>query len=258
MNLRQSSLSLLLSMAAFGVIASTLDSAQSIQSKTNASSAASQKRIDFSAENTLSLKREVEQLEEEIKNLDIYQSHLSALIESQNQEVINISSQIDEIKTTREGLVPLMYQMIAGLRTVIEKDIPIKQAQREARVVKLETLMTRADVSDAEKYRRILEAYQIELDYGTKLGWYQGKIEVENMAREVDILHLGRVSLVARSLNRTKFWSWNQGEKRWQRLDNSIKSDLDKAFDIATKQTSPSLVVLPVSTHVKQGDSDEI
>lgn len=112
--------------------------------------------------------------------------------------------------------------------------------------------MTRADVSDAEKYRRILEAYQIELDYGTKLGLYQDQITVDAGSREVDILHLGRVSLVARSLNGTKFWSWNQSDKQWQSADSSMKSELDKAFNIAAKQAAPSLITLPVSLNVAE------
>ncbi|MFN3015225.1 DUF3450 domain-containing protein [Vibrio coralliilyticus] len=252
MNLFKTSLALMVATAGFSATASSLDSAQSIQSKTNSSSAASQKRIDVSAENTLSLQAEIEQLQEEVKNLEVYRSHLTALVKSQEQEAGNLENQIDEIKTTRQGVVPLMYQMIAGLKASIADDMPIKQEQRQERVAKLEKMMTRADVSDAEKYRRILEAYQIELDYGTKLGLYQDQIAVSEGSREVDILHLGRVSLVARSLNGTKFWSWNQSDKQWQSVDSSMKSELDKAFNIAAKQAAPSLITLPVSLNVAE------
>ena len=62
MNLFKTSLALMVATAGFSATASSLDSAQSIQSKTNSSSAASQKRIDVSAENTLSLQAEIEQL----------------------------------------------------------------------------------------------------------------------------------------------------------------------------------------------------
>ncbi|MCG9678815.1 MULTISPECIES: DUF3450 domain-containing protein [Vibrio] len=252
MNLFKTSLALMVTAVGFSAAASSLDRAQSIQSKTHSSSAASQKRIDVSAENTLSLQAEIEQLQEEVKNLDVYRSHLTALVESQQQEANRLESQIDEIKTTRQGVVPLMYQMLSGLQALIADDVPIKQAQRQERVAKLEKMMTRADVSDAEKYRRILEAYQIELDYGTKLGLYQDQIAVNDGEREVDILHLGRVSLVARSLNGTKFWSWNQSEKQWQSVDSSMKSELDKAFNVAAKQVAPSLITLPVSLNVAE------
>ncbi|MDA0147632.1 DUF3450 domain-containing protein [Vibrio sp. LaRot3] len=247
MNLIKSSLALIVAAAIAPVHASSLDNAQAIQSKTNSASVASQKRIDKSADNTLSLSAEIEQLQEEVKNLEVYQSHLTALIENQQQEVSSIDAQIKDIKLTRQGVVPLMYQMVDGLKTIVANDTPIKKQQREERIAKLESLMTRADVSDAEKYRRILEAYQIELDYGTKLGVYQGQITTDGEAREADILHLGRVALVARSLNGNHYWAWQRSTSDWQSVDSSQKSELDKAYAIASNQVAPSLITLPVS-----------
>lgn len=253
MNLMKTSLALILATSASTTMAAnSLDSAQSIQSKTNAASASSQKRIDVSAEKTLTLKAEIEQLEEEVKNLKVYRDHLTALVASQDQEVASLDSQIEEIKSTRQGIVPLMYQMVDGLKQIVAQDVPIKLVQRQERIAKLESMMTRADVSDAEKYRRILEAYQIELDYGTKLGLYQGKISVNDESREADVLYLGRISLVARSLNGSKFWSWDQKSNQWLNVDASLKSELDKAFSIAAKQTAPSLITLPVSLKVAE------
>jgi hypothetical protein len=253
MNLLKTSLALAISMMATSSIASSLDQAQAIQNKTNNASAASQKVIDKSAETSLALKAEIERLQEEVKNLEIYHDHLAALVESQNKEADSINAQIDEIKYTRQGVVPLMYQMIDGLQVLVEKDVPIKKEQRLERVEKLKAMMTRADVSDAEKYRRILEAYQIEMDYGIKLGVYQGRIELsDSKVIEAEVLHLGRASLVARNLNGTQYWSWNQVANQWQAQDASMKSDLDKAFDIASQQAAPSLITLPVSLTVAE------
>ncbi|WP_418114212.1 DUF3450 domain-containing protein [Vibrio scophthalmi] len=247
MNLFKTSLAIVISAAISPVSASSLDSAQAIQNKTNSASVASQKRIDNSADTTLRLQAEIEQLEEEVKNLEVYQKHLSALIVNQEQEMANINAQVQEIKVTRQGVVPLMYQMVEALQQRIEADAPIKKQQRFERIEKLQTLMTRADISDAEKYRRILEAYQIEMDYGTKLGLYQGKITLAGEKREADILHLGRIALVARSLNGNTFWAWDKQANDWVNVDSSAKADLDKAYAMAAKQTAPSLITIPVS-----------
>ena len=248
MNFLKTSLALVMSATLSTAYASGLDDAQAIQNKTNNASSASQKKINTSAEATITLKAEIEQLEEEVKNLNVYRDHLAALVENQNQEAVSLEAQIDEIKYTRQGVVPLMYQMIEGLKTIVDQDKPIKHTQRLERIEKLESVMTRADVSDAEKYRRILEAYQIELDYGTKLGVYQGQINLDNnRVIEADILYLGRISMVARNLNGSTFWAWDQNQHVWQVLDSSMKSELDKAYAIATKQAAPSLITLPVS-----------
>ncbi|WCE28853.1 DUF3450 domain-containing protein [Vibrio sp. SCSIO 43137] len=229
------------------VSASDVDSALAVKSTTNAASASSQKRIDKSAEKSLQIQAELEQLQQEVDNLRVYQDHLNGLVNSQQQEVTSLETQIEEIKSTRQGIVPLMYQMIASLKSNLAGDIPLKTEQRTARIAKLEAMMKRADVSDAEKYRRILEAYQIELDYGTKLGLYQGQISAQGKTLEADILHLGRISLVARSLNGLHYWSWDANNRQWNTLDTSLKGNLDKAYSIAAKQAAPALVTLPLS-----------
>lgn len=260
MNLLKTSLPLIVAACCTPVQANsldtahTLDKARAIESKTNAASARSQKSIDSSANETLSLKAEIEQLQEEVDNLEVYRNHLAALVDNQNQEAGSLHLQIDEIKYTRQGVVPLMYQMIEGLADIVTNDRPIKPKLRAERIAKLNNMMKRADVSDAEKFRRILEAYQIEMDYGTKLGSYQGEIMLSSTKTiDADILYLGRISLVARNLQGDKFWAWNQASKQWQLLDSSANSDLDKAYAIASKQAAPSLITLPVS--IVQGDS---
>ena len=235
------------------VYASDLGTAQAIQNKTNTASAQSQTRISHSADSTLSLRSDIEQLEEEVKNLDVYRKHLEALVKDQHSELSNIDQQISDIEQTRQGVVPLMYKMIDGLKQTVKNDKPIRIEQRNLRIEKLETMMTVANVSDAEKYRRILEAYQIELDYGIKLGVYQGKITLDDdKTIEVNILYLGRISLIARNFNQDKYWAWEQKEKAWTLLDSSLNSDLNHAYAVANKDVAPSLLTLPVSLNITE------
>lgn len=252
MNLKKSSLALIMIGMSAGAQADSLDTARTIESKTNAASAYSQKKIDKSAQAALAMKAEVEMLQEEVKNLEVYRDHLARLVASQDAEVDSLNQQIVGIQETRQGVVPLMYKMIDGLKQIVATDKPIRQQQRLARVAKLELMMAQADVSDAEKFRRILEAYQIEMDYGTKLGVFQGQVALSDQESiEADQLYLGRISLVARSLDGTRYWAWNDTSDNWQSLDSQMAAGVDKAFAIATKQAAPSLVTLPVSVNVE-------
>ncbi|WEM45692.1 DUF3450 domain-containing protein (plasmid) [Photobacterium sp. DA100] len=251
MNIKKTSLALLVLSLTAGVQASTLGEARNLESSMNAASASSQEKIDRSAEATLSMKAEIEQLQEEVKNLQVYHDHLANLVLSQNLEKASLNQQIEGIKDTRQGIVPLMYSMLDGLKINVELDKPIRKEERLERIQKLEKMMVQADISDAEKYRRILEAYQIELDYGTKMGIYQGQVALESGVLEADMLYLGRVSLVARSLDGKNYWSWNEKEFVWQSLDHAFASDINKAFAIASKQAAPSLITLPVSVNVE-------
>ena len=238
---------------AMAVSASDLSSAQEIQNKTTNASAQSQARISRSADSTLSLRADIEQLDEEVKNLEVYAKHLTALVEDQHSELSNIDQQISDIEQTRQGVVPLMYKMIDGLKQTVKNDKPIRIEQRNLRIEKLETMMTVANVSDAEKYRRILEAYQIELDYGIKLGVYQGKVTLDDdKTIEANILYLGRISLIARNFNQDKYWAWDQKEKAWTLLDSSLNSELNHAYAVANKEVAPSLLTLPVSLNITE------
>ncbi|PKH06995.1 DUF3450 domain-containing protein [Moritella sp. Urea-trap-13] len=242
------------------VLAQASDSAQAIehaQAQThnmNNRAATSQLNIDSSADRTLSMQAEIERLQEEVDNLAVYRNHLAKLVNNQNQELSSLDEQLAGIKSTRQGIVPLMYKMITGLEDIINTGKPIKKPQRLARLDKLNAMMGQADVSDAEKYRRILEAYQIEIDYGTKLGVYQGEIALASIGQSitVDLLHLGRIAFVARSLDSQHYWQWHDERQEWVTISEHT-DDIDKAFKMANKQIAPSLIYLPVTTAQRVG-----
>lgn len=237
---------LLLSLS-FWTQANSIDSARMIENKANKTAISSQQKIDESAQATLNLKAKIEQLSEEVNNLTIYREHLSRLVTDQNLEVSSLNEQIQGIQETRQGVVPLMYKMIDELQVIIAQDKPLKSEQRLARISKLKVMMSQANISDAEKYRRILETYQIEMDYGNKLGRYQGEIQLSAEQRiEADLLYLGRIALLARSLDRQQYWSWNVANKQWQSVDIDAEQ-IDIAFSMAAKQSTPDLINLPIS-----------
>ncbi|EOD79868.1 TonB system biopolymer transport component [Grimontia indica] len=233
--------------------ATDIDKAAAIETQTVKAAAASQQRIDVSDEQAQSTKAEIEKLKREIENLTLYRNHLKSLVENQEQEQASLNQQLEEIAQTRQGIVPLMYRMIDDLDVWVSQDLPIKSAQRQNRVDGLKTLMTRADVADAEKFRRILEAYQIELDYGAKLGIYQETLPLDGVERDVDILHLGRLSLVARSLNGDAFWFYEQSTTKWLPVDKRAYEAIQQAFDVANKKQPPTLMALPLSISMVKG-----
>ena len=73
--------------------------------------------------------------------------------------------------------------------------------------------MGRADVSTSEKYRLILEAYQIELDYGQTIEAYEGRLGTGADARTVEFARLGRVSLMYRTLDGVETGYWDATQK---------------------------------------------
>ncbi|WP_035024220.1 DUF3450 domain-containing protein [Enterovibrio calviensis] len=231
----------------FPVVANTLDTAASIEAKTLQSAVASQQRIDVSDDRAQKMKAEIALLQQDVDNLSVYRTHLQNVTHDQSLEEANLNQQLEDINQTRQGIVPLMYMMIDGLKLWVDTDLPIKAAHRQKRVDSLISMMSMSDVSDAEKFRRILEAYQIELDYGSKLGSYQETIVLDGVSRDVDILHLGRISLLARRLDGKAFWFFNKDQSMWHPVTSSDHESLELAYQVANKKSAPTLLTLPLS-----------
>lgn len=227
--------------------AEPLAQSQRVESQAIDAAKRSQDTIDQSSDRAFELQREIEILMQEVESLEVYRDHLSRMIDSQQLEIDSFHQQLDEIGATRQGVVPLMYRMLAALETHIENDRPIRPAARAQRLEQLNAMMAQADVSDAEKYRRILEAYQIELDYGSKLGSYQGELEVAGERLQVEQLYLGRAVLLARSLDQQQYWTWDQASGQWQAMDRAAGLKADQAYALARQSVAPSLLELPVS-----------
>ena len=103
--------------------------------------------------------------------------------------------------------------------------------------------MERADVSLAEKYRRVLEAYQVETEYGRTIEAYQDEIVLEDATRTVNFLRIGRVGLYYLTLDGKEAGVWEQG---WHTLDDGYRQAIDKGLKVAKKQLPPDLLVLPL------------
>ena len=63
-------------------------------------------------------------------------------------------------------LLPLLLRMIKVLEEFVLLDAPFLKEERIARVELIKNMMDRPDVSLSDKYRHIMEAYQIEMEYG--------------------------------------------------------------------------------------------
>ncbi|MFA0083240.1 DUF3450 domain-containing protein [Vibrio breoganii] len=236
----------------------TLQESQNIETQITQGAAKTQNSVAKSSDKAMQLEADIAGLKQEVHNLSVYNSHLEGLIASQGKELEGFDAQLSQIDDTRQSIVPLMYEMLEGLEKLNAEDRPIRTEARAKRLDSLNEMMTQADVSDAEKYRRILEAYQIEMDYGTKMGAYSGTIAVDGKDIIAEQLYLGRISLVARSNDRQNYWAWNDNTKSWVAQGSGVGREIDKAFDMAAKHASPSLLELPVSlTQVDSVNGEE-
>jgi len=194
---------------------------------------------------------QVKALNAEAQSLELYSQYLDRLLIDQNKEKASLTTQIKSVQDTRQGLVPLMVRMLDNLEQFIELDSPFLAQERQTRLTQLKTMMTKADVSEAEKFRRLLESYHIEAEYGSKMGEYQGPLNVNGVERTVNYFYLGRIVFVAVSLDGKNVWAWDRASNQWLGIDATYASDIEKAIRIAKKTDIPALLRLPLLSEAK-------
>jgi hypothetical protein len=183
---------------------------------------------------------------DQIDSLRIYNQQLEELLAAQEREISSLENQIENITIVERQIMPLMKRMIDTLEKFVELDVPFLLEERKNRVSGLKELMARADVTVAEKYRRLMEAYQIENEYGRTIETYRGELDLDGAQLTVDFLKIGRIALVYRSLDGERLGAWDSAGGAWTTLGGSYRSSIQQGLRIAKKQVAPDLITMPV------------
>ncbi len=158
----------------------------------------------------------------------------------------NYVEQLDQFALIERGIVPLMLDSIDTLDKFIDLDVPFLLEERKARVARLRTIMNLSDVTVSEKYRQIMDAYQIETTYGRDIEAYTGLLEIGGVSRQVDFLRIGRTSLTYQTPDQEETGFWNKQDKQWEKLPNKYQNYVTQGLRVARKQVTPNLLELPI------------
>tara|TARA_A200000159_G_scaffold12452_2_gene10467 strand:+ start:19531 stop:20289 length:759 start_codon:yes stop_codon:yes gene_type:complete len=215
--------------------------------KINESAAKSQEKINGITDQIDSKLQQFKTLMKEIEGLEVYNTQLRKQINSQNQEMDDLNAAIDEVSVVERQITPLMMRMIDGLAQFIELDMPFLPEERANRVADLRAMMDRADVAASEKFRRVMEAFQVEMDYGRTMEAYSGLHSINGQERDVEFLRLGRTALIYQTRDASMQGVWNKQTRQWEELDSSYRTQITKGLRMAKKQLAPDLLMLPVA-----------
>ncbi len=230
------------------LLAAPLDAALDESQRLAVEAKASQARIEQLDDASREMLGEYRNALQQAEALKGYNQQLQELVVAQRQELAGYQEQLDGIERTQEAVTPQMRRMVEVLGEFIAADLPFLPDERSDRLAQLQDLLPRADVSLAEKYRRILEAYQVESDYGRTLEAWRGELPVDGGSRSVEFLRLGRVMLYFQTLDGHESGWWNPQKRSWVALDSSARRPLHQAIAIARQEQAPALLDLPVKT----------
>jgi hypothetical protein len=207
----------------------------------------SQERINTVVQGTRSLEDQYRAINKEIDGLKVYNRLMSAQVEGQVATLDDIGLSMDQVDVINRQIFPLMERMIDGLDQSVKIDVPFLMDERTGRVDNLKAIMSRSDVSVAEKFRKVMEAYQIENDYGTTIEDYKQSLTLEGEGtRAFNMLRIGRVGLYFQSDDTQITGRWDNNDRAWV-IDNSARNEVRKGLRVARQLVAPELIKVPVS-----------
>jgi hypothetical protein len=224
-----------------------LDSANKEATQINESAQQSQDKINGITEQIDSKLAQYKTLMKEIEGLAVYNGQLNKQIADQVQEMLDINSAIDEVSVIERQITPLMMNMIAGLTQFVELDVPFLAEERSNRIADLSAMMDKANVAPSEKFRRVMEAYQVEMDYGRTIEAYSGFQNIDGSDSNVDFLRIGRTALLYQTRDGGAQGVWNKQTRQWDELDSSYRTQITKGLRMARKELAPDLIMVPVA-----------
>ena len=223
-----------------------LDDSLFVQSSSDLNSKGSQAVVSDLSDETQDLLGQYRLVLQQIDRLIAYNDYVERLIVDQEAQIKDIREQLDQFALIERGIVPLMLDSIDTLDKFIDLDVPFLLEERKARVARLRTIMNLSDVTVSEKYRQIMDAYQIETTYGRDIEAYTGLLEIGGVSRQVDFLRIGRTSLTYQTPDQEETGFWNKQDKQWEKLPNKYQNYVTRGLRVARKQVTPNLLELPI------------
>lgn len=215
--------------------------------------AAEQRRVEQIADQTADLLNDYNTVSKVVDGLVTYNTLLQRQIDNQEAEKTALNESIKNVALIERQIIPLMTRMLDGLEAFIDLDTPFLLKERTERIARLRDMMERSDVSAAEKFRRVIEAYQIENDYGRTIEAYKDTVEVDGVKQEADFLRIGRVSLAYQTVGAGTTGAWDKDTGQYVKLDDAeFKNQVMHGIKVARKQVAPDLLIVPVAAPTEE------
>lgn len=230
------------------VQAASLDAVLKVGEAKNEAARKSQAKVDKLADETRDLLTDYKTVMKQIDGLEVYNARLQRQIDNQMVRIGEIDESIDQVTIISRQMTPLIIRMIDGLEKFVELDVPFHMEERQQRIAFLRSNLDRSDVSVAEKFRQVLEAYKIENEYGRKIDAYKGSVEIDGTERDVNFLRVGRIALLYQTTDTEISGAWDQASRSWVPLERGeYRNAIMKGLRIARKEASIDLMNLPVA-----------
>jgi chaperonin cofactor prefoldin len=216
------------------------------QSKVEAARA-SQVRINKLQDQTGDLIVQFKQESKQIDSLRVYNSQMQKQLDAQTAALAELEDAIANVTVIQREVPPLIIRMLDAMEQFVELDAPYKKQLRLDRIAKQRENLDSAKITVAEKFRQVVELYNIEAEYARKVDSYNETITVDGQSLDVTMLAMGRVALMFQTADRATTGAWDRKAKAWTILPAGEYADtVFNGIRMAQKKASNGILDLPV------------
>ena len=214
------------------------------ENQTNISqSETSQEKVDNLSTEKDSLLAEWKVVVKQVEGLKIYNAQKRQQIKAQEERLVTLAEQTKQVVVIQRQIPPLAQKMLDTLETFISLDTPFRQEERRGRVDLVRSSLSKPKVTASEQVRQVLEAYNIEAEYGRKIDTYEDKLSDGTV---VNILVIGRVGMFYQTKDERTSGRWDNETGEWEELSSSYRKPIRDAIRIAKKLAPTDMLLMPV------------
>lgn len=231
-------------LIAAGAAQAQLDTALNVARQSTEAGAQAQSQIDTLADQADDAEREFLAIQEQIQSQEVFLQQQRVFLRSQENELLSLERQLERVETIERDLTPMLLEMYVQLEAFIQADLPFQMDDRMDRLADIEDALGDPLIPPAEKYRLLLNAYEIESSYGRSLRAYTEEIDVDGAAELAEFLQIGRVALIRRVAGDISMMTKDNQE--WRPVPGSMATDVQRAWRIANELTTPDVFPAPL------------
>ncbi len=180
-------------------------------------------------------------------------AYLTERVASEEKAVAGLTESVEEFERRmyeadllQSSLQDTLDTIMGRLEEFVTLDLPFLTDERGRRLEVLGRELARPEVTGAEKLRRLLEALQIETEYGKAVEVDQQEIALAGAPIFVDVLRIGRVSLFWRTPDGDRAGTFDRASWEWVELPPSYGRTIGSAIEMASRIRPAQLIDLPL------------
>ena len=227
-----------------GILSSTdMESVLEVGRDNQMLSAKSQDRIDITERQTDRIVNEWKAVSKQVEGLKLYNEQKRIQITAQLELMDKLDDQLVQVVVMQRQIPPLAQRMLESLESFINLDTPFRIEERQNRIDLVRSSLAKPKVTASEQVRQVLEAYNIEAEYGRKIDTYESALEDGTV---VNILVIGRIGMFYQTKDEQSSGRWNNATGTWDELPGSYRKPIRDGIRMAKKLAPTDMLMMPV------------